>query len=86
MPSWPKHDGYLVKPINTQELFASIESALYKKRKLDFFMEQQAASNQAGLPVQYPYDPDILFDKKWGDDTGWLGLSQSVIILCRVRD
>jgi len=38
--------GYLVKPINTRELFASIESALYKKRRIDQFMEQQAAAQQ----------------------------------------
>ena len=38
--------GYLVKPINTRELFANIESALYKKRKLNSFMEQQAAANR----------------------------------------
>ena len=38
--------GYLVKPINTRELFAAIESALYKKRKISQFMEQQAASNR----------------------------------------
>ena len=47
--------GYLVKPINTRELFAGIESALYKKRKLDTFMEQQAAANrpicQCGIPM-----------------------------------
>ncbi|HVP97018.1 response regulator [Methanoregula sp.] len=38
--------GYLVKPINTRELFASIESALYKKRRIDQFMEQQAVAHQ----------------------------------------
>jgi len=38
--------GYLVKPINTRELFANIESALYKKRKLNSFMEQQEAANK----------------------------------------
>ena len=39
-------DGYLVKPINTRELFASIESALYKRRRIDQFMEQQAAASR----------------------------------------
>ncbi|MFZ1128214.1 response regulator [Methanoregula sp.] len=47
-------DGYLVKPINTQELFAGIESALYKKRKLDFFMEQQAATTRPVCPCNTP--------------------------------
>ncbi len=38
--------GYLVKPINTRELFAAIESALYKKRRIAQFMERQAAANR----------------------------------------
>jgi CheY-like chemotaxis protein len=46
--------GYLVKPINTRELFASIESALYKKRKVDQFMEQQAAANRPICPCGTP--------------------------------
>jgi DNA-binding NarL/FixJ family response regulator len=46
--------GYMVKPINTRELFASIESALYKKRKIDFFMEQQAAANRPICPCSTP--------------------------------
>ncbi|MGB7992830.1 response regulator [Methanoregula sp.] len=46
--------GYLVKPINTRELFASIESALYKKRKLTSFMEQQASSNRPICPCTTP--------------------------------
>ncbi len=46
--------GYLVKPINTRELFAGIEAALYKKRKLDSFMEQQAAANRPICPCKTP--------------------------------
>ena len=46
--------SYLVKPINTRELFASIESALYKKRELDSFMEQQAAATRPICPCNTP--------------------------------
>ena len=38
-------DGYLVKPINRQELFANIEIAIYKKRKNDSLIERRAATN-----------------------------------------
>ena len=36
-------EGYLVKPINRQELFANLEIAIHKKRKNDAFMERRAA-------------------------------------------
>jgi|SRR5208337_3348194 len=38
-------EGYLVKPINRQELFANIEIAIYKKRKNDTLIERRAATN-----------------------------------------
>ncbi len=38
-------EGYLVKPINRQELFANIEIAIQKKRKNDAFIERRAATN-----------------------------------------
>jgi len=54
--------GYLVKPINTRELFAAIESALYKKRRFDRFMEQQAAASRpicpCGTPMIQAFSPE----------------------------
>ncbi|ABS56921.1 response regulator receiver protein [Methanoregula boonei 6A8] len=54
--------GYLVKPINTRELFAGIESALYKKRRFDRFMEQQATASRpvcpCGTPMIQAFSPE----------------------------
>ena len=38
-------EGYLVKPINRQELFANLEIAIHKKRKNDAFTVRRAAVN-----------------------------------------
>jgi len=35
-------DGYLVKPINRQELFANVEMAIHKKRRKDTYTEPRA--------------------------------------------
>lgn len=46
--------GFLVKPLNTKELFASIESVLLRKHKLDTFIEQQIAADRPICPCATP--------------------------------
>jgi DNA-binding response OmpR family regulator len=46
--------GYLVKPVNIKELFANIEIAIHKNRKIDPFKEPQVAAGGPVCPCDTP--------------------------------